>query len=82
MINFHSAGTTGYHVGQLPDSRSRRCCEKHGVAVNHRARQISKDDLLEFDYILTMDSMNYEEVKELAEELTPSERLKAGKSSS
>ena len=48
--------------------------------MNHRARQVSKEDLLDFDYLLTMDTMNLEDVNELADELTPAERSKAGKS--
>ncbi|KAK6204657.1 phosphotyrosine protein phosphatase I superfamily [Scheffersomyces amazonensis] len=53
-----SYGTGGYHVGDSPDSRSAKTCRKHGVAVNHRAQQISRNDYNKFDYIIAMDESN------------------------
>jgi len=39
-FNIDSCGTCSFHVGESPDSRSSRTCKKHGVPVNHRARQV------------------------------------------
>ncbi|KAF7729215.1 hypothetical protein EC973_004744 [Apophysomyces ossiformis] len=61
-----SAGTAGYHVGDTPDHRSAATCRKHGVPVNHHARKVSKADFNQFDYILCMDTSNYEDLQEMA----------------
>ncbi|RKP07266.1 protein-tyrosine phosphatase [Thamnocephalis sphaerospora] len=57
---FHidSAGTASYHVGGLPDERSVACCNRHGVPVKHRARQVVAEDFNNFDYVLCMDKQN------------------------
>ncbi|ORX51498.1 LMWPc-domain-containing protein [Piromyces finnis] len=61
-----SCGTCDYHVGESPDSRSSRTCKKHGVPVNHRARQICQEDFERFDHILCMDYSNLEDLKYMA----------------
>lgn len=48
--------------------------------MSHRARQVTKEDLLKFDYLLTMDTMNLEDMKELSQELNTLGSVKAGKS--
>ncbi|CAN6632505.1 low molecular weight phosphotyrosine protein phosphatase [Trichomonascus vanleenenianus] len=61
-----SFGTGAYHLGELPDRRSRGECKKHGVPVNHRAQQIDTPHFNQFDYILAMDEMNYEDLQDMA----------------
>ena len=61
-----SAGIIDYHEGELPDARMRRHGNAHGYRFDHRARQISKDDLLRFDRIMVMDNENYRTVTSLA----------------
>ena len=75
----HSAGTASYHIGESPDSRSTRTCVKHGVAVNHRARQVTEEDFQKFDYLLAMDTSNLEDLEEMAESFGKSERSKLGR---
>lgn len=36
---------------------------KHGITMNHIARQITKDDFMTFDYILCMDESNLRDLK-------------------
>lgn len=62
-----SAGTAAYHTGSLPDSRMRSAAEKRGVILNSRARQIKPSDLENFDWIITMDEMNYQDVLSIDE---------------
>ncbi|KAJ2592758.1 Low molecular weight phosphotyrosine protein phosphatase [Coemansia sp. RSA 1722] len=64
---FHidSAGTAGYHAGDKPDSRSAATCKAHGVPVNHRARQVQKEDFSQFDHILCMDNSNLRDLKRM-----------------
>ncbi|RKP26976.1 phosphotyrosine protein phosphatase I superfamily [Syncephalis pseudoplumigaleata] len=53
-----SAGTSGWHIGELPDARSVACCRRHNVPVDHKARQVTVDDFHRFDYIFCMDESN------------------------
>ncbi|CAG8487662.1 7754_t:CDS:2 [Ambispora gerdemannii] len=52
FFRIDSAGTGEWHVGAPPDPRSVKTCKKHNVPVNTFARQITKGDFHEFDYIL------------------------------
>lgn len=54
-----SAGTSDYHLGDLPDRRMLQTARKHGIELTHRARQINAQDFQEFDYIVAMDRANY-----------------------
>ncbi|XP_030054789.1 low molecular weight phosphotyrosine protein phosphatase-like [Microcaecilia unicolor] len=36
---------------------------KHGINMNHIARQVTKDDFLTYDYILCMDESNLRDLK-------------------
>lgn len=56
---FDSAGTADYHTGEKSDPRSIEHAEKRGYSMTHLARQITSQDFLEFDYILTMDKKNF-----------------------
>jgi protein-tyrosine phosphatase len=64
-----SAGTGGWHAGDLPDSSSIQVAQKHGVDLTYqRARKLRSIDYEAFDRIYVMDSMNYQDVKRLANE--------------
>ena len=54
-----SAGIGGWHVGQLPDSRMRKCGAEHGYNFNSHARQFQKSDFARFETIVVMDNENY-----------------------
>ncbi|OUR65072.1 phosphotyrosine protein phosphatase [Methylophaga sp. 42_25_T18] len=56
-----SAGTHAYHVGESPDNRAQQTARNRGVKLSEiRARKVSPADFDEFDYILAMDSDNYQ----------------------
>lgn len=57
-----SFGTSGWHMGENPDSRSVRTCRKHGVPVNHHSQQIGPLDFERFDYVIGMDESNKEDL--------------------
>jgi protein-tyrosine phosphatase len=57
-VTIDSAGTGGWHVGDLPDPRTRAAASKRGVELTHRARQFTRHDLDQFDLILAMDRDN------------------------
>ncbi|WPK23628.1 hypothetical protein PUMCH_000870 [Australozyma saopauloensis] len=57
-----SFGTSGWHIGENPDSRSTSTCRKHGVPVDHKAQQISYKDFENFDYVIGMDESNRDDL--------------------
>ncbi|XP_035745813.1 low molecular weight phosphotyrosine protein phosphatase [Egretta garzetta] len=58
-----SAATSTYEIGSPPDYRGQTCMKKHGITMNHIARQVTKDDFQTFDYILCMDESNLRDLK-------------------
>ena len=69
-IAIDSAGTAAYHVGELPDERSRAAARRRGIELTHRARQFIRADLDRFDLVVAMDLMNLGRLKELAGDRT------------
>ena len=62
-----SAGTGGWHAGELPDKRSVATAKNNGLDItNQRARQFKITDFDVFDYIYVMDNSNYKDVIALA----------------
>jgi protein-tyrosine phosphatase len=62
-IIIDSAGTIDYHAGELPDIRMRKQALQRGYVLDSRARQFNpKKDFNEFDYIITMDNENYDDI--------------------
>ena len=62
-----SAGTGGWHAGELPDKRSIAIAKKHNIDItDQRARQFKPSDFDNFDYIYAMDNSNYKDILNLA----------------
>ena len=58
-----SSGTSGWHIGEAPDSRICWVARRHGVRLDHiRGRKITKADLRTCDFILVMDRSNLRDV--------------------
>lgn len=55
-----SAGTANYHLGALPDSRSRAAAAQRGLKLESRARQFARGDWQRLDYVLAMDRANFD----------------------
>lgn len=64
-ISCDSAGTAGYHIGQLPDQRAIKNALKHGLKLTHKGRKISTADLDNFQHIAVMDEENFSDMHEL-----------------
>jgi protein-tyrosine phosphatase len=64
-IKCDSAGTIGYHAGEPADKRMKKHASERGYDLTSLSRQITNDDLYDFDYIITMDRENFEDVKAL-----------------
>ncbi len=59
-----SAGTNGYHTGELPDQRSIAVASRHGIDISaQRCRQLIADDFTRFDLIIGMDRENIATIK-------------------
>jgi len=66
-IEVDSAGTSNYHIGEKPDSRTIANGKKHGIDVSkHKGRQFTTHDFNEYDHIFAMDSSNYADVIAMA----------------
>ena len=65
QIHCDSAGTASFHIGQLPDRRTRENALEHGLTLTHHARRITGDDLAQFDYFVAMDERNLEAIEKL-----------------
>jgi len=63
-----SAGTAGYHTGELPDRRSIAIARQYGLDISYqRSRKFVRNDFQTFDYIFAMDQSNYTNILRLAE---------------
>ena len=59
ILEVDSAGTHGYHEGELPDQRARRVAASRGYDLSRlRARRVNDQDFSRFDRILAMDRQN------------------------
>jgi len=53
-----SAGTSGFHEGDMADPRTIQIAKINNTPFEHTARQVSVDDFHKFDLILAMDESN------------------------
>ena len=86
-IHIDSAGTLGYHSGELPDYRMRKAALNRGYTLDSIARQVRQSDITEFDLLVAMDLDNFRELMSFPEEKKDHIRmlghfLKSGKDSS
>jgi len=65
-IAVDSAGTAGYHQGDLPDQRAIACARRHGLELSHRSRQVADSDFRSFDLLIAMDNENVADLKRRA----------------
>lgn len=62
-----SAGTGGWHVGELPDARSIEVARKNEIDItDQRCRRFSHSDFEEHDLIYVMDRSNLSDVLSMA----------------
>ena len=72
-----SAGTGGWHSGELPDRRSIAVARKNGIDItDQRARKFTTADFDNFDLILTMDYANYLDIKRYAKTPEQEDKIK------
>ena len=72
-----SAGTSAFHVGELPDNRSIEIANLNGIDLTHqRSRKFQINDFDKFDIIYAMDKSNYANLLELARDNTDKQKIK------
>lgn len=64
-----SAGTSGYHNGELPDPRMRSHGARRGYKFNSLSRKFMISDFDDFDIILAMDDNNYHNILNMATDI-------------
>jgi len=70
-----SAGTGSWHVGELPDRRSRETASQRGFELTGRARQVTKKDFSSFDYLIAMDRSNRKNLLSMAPDTASRSRV-------
>jgi low molecular weight protein-tyrosine phosphatase len=65
-VAVQSAGTADYHVGDLPDRRTRSAAKARGLSLDSRAQQFTAADFERFDYVLAMDEANVRDLHAIA----------------
>ena len=68
LIFVDSAGTGGWHVGEMPDHRSVEVARINSIDITtQRCRRFTSGDFEEFDHIYVMDRSNFTDVLSLAQ---------------
>ena len=72
-----SAGTGGWHVGELPDARSIEVARKYEIDItDQRCRRFSHIDFEEHDLIYVMDRSNLSDVLSMARDPRDREKMR------
>ncbi|NRA44490.1 MAG: low molecular weight phosphotyrosine protein phosphatase [Oligoflexales bacterium] len=65
-IECDSAGTGAYHVGEKADPRMIEHARKRQIHITSIARQLSREDFDDFDFLIAMDQSNYQNMIRIA----------------
>ncbi len=66
QVSVDSAGTAAWHVGKAPDRRSQQVAAQRGYDLSLLlARQATREDFEQFDYVLAMDADNLTDLRVL-----------------
>lgn len=72
-----SAGTSNYHVGDMPDRRSIDIARTNNIDIAYqRGRQFKTSDFDRFDHIYAMDQSNYQNILRLARNESDKNKVK------
>lgn len=72
-----SAGTGGYHVGDLPDRRMRVHALRRGYDLTHVCRQVEAGDFDKFDLIIGMDASNLSNLRRMAPSVEAARKIRS-----
>ena len=74
-IEVDSAGTSRYHLGDQPDPRTLWEAARRGIPMDHRARQLTADELGQWDLVLGMDAANVRDLRAMVRGRTHVSRI-------
>jgi len=63
-----SAGTSGWHVGEIADARSRREASRRGFELESRSDRFVSRDFDRFDQVVAMDAENLSDLRKMCRE--------------
>jgi protein-tyrosine phosphatase len=66
QIEIDSAGTGSWHVGSPPDGRAWEAARARGIELSGSARQVGREDFVDFDLLIAMDRSNLRDLRALA----------------
>ncbi len=72
-----SAGTSGYHSGDLPDRRMRVHARERGYDLTHHSRRVEVTDFEDFDLIIGMDASNLANLRKMAPSVESARKIHA-----
>jgi len=65
-VHIDSAGTSDWHIGRPPDSRTIDAARSRGYDLSClRGRQVTAKDFAKFDFVLAMDRANLDELERI-----------------
>lgn len=66
-LHIDSAGTGNWHIGASPDRRAMLAARQRGIDISPlKARQVTREDLENFDLVIAMDRNNRHDLLQLA----------------
>jgi len=65
FFKIDSCGTSNWHQGEKADHRTLKNAKENGVYITHLAKQITQNDVNQFDYLFVMDNENYKNVLQM-----------------
>ena len=74
-ITISSAGTSSWHIGDLPDQRMCQTAQTKGIQLKSRAQEFQRKDFDRFNLVLAMDQSNLTKLKEIAPGKLPEGKL-------
>lgn len=63
QISIDSCGTGEWHLGEPVHRGTQRILAEHGIDFQHLARPLVRKDLQEADYLIAMDSSNFNSIR-------------------
>ncbi|MFY7672452.1 low molecular weight protein-tyrosine-phosphatase [Tenacibaculum sp. MEBiC06402] len=76
-VTIDSAGTSGFHQGELPDPRSIAVAKSNGIDITYqRSRKFTVEDFDNFDLIYAMDQSNYQNLLDIARNKDDESKIK------
>lgn len=66
LIEVDSGGIGGWHVGEMPHQGTRNILDQQNISyIGMKARQVSKKDWDDFNYIIAMDDQNIKDLQNI-----------------